>query len=245
MSTGPHQTKFKNLHSRRRPFFVNSSGEIDIKIPVPSWAIAIVGASMVAISVTYGSLNLSVKEENVKTASETLSDAREELANKLTKYRRAFDHLMAADVLRGTFSTQGDSAPLISFRLETAAQYAENATFIMWTATDDAIDGTFYNTVGFCLGEEVASLKMKMNRGDVSAYKAFHHCFETWRYKARTVITATGEKINGLEKVLINKESERKSYQRDQIYFSLIGLLIVMLKDLPIWRNKVSMRGSS
>ena len=172
-----------------------------MKIPVPSWTIAIVGASMVAISVTYGSLNLSEKEEKAKAASETLSDAREEQANKLTKYRRALDHLMAADVLLGTFSTQGDSDPLRSFRLKTAAQYAENATFIMWTATDDAIDGAFYNTAGFCLGEEVASSKMKMNRGDVSAHKAFHHCFETWRYKAKTAFTATDEKINGLKKV--------------------------------------------
>ena len=87
--------------------------------------------------------------------------------------------------------------------------------------------------------EEVRKLEKRLLGGDLKAYRELKDKIDGLRLESSTAINAIAERRLSLKREIMKQESRKDHVILLQIALNLFGLTIVMLKDLPVWRNKV------
>ena len=223
-------------------------------IGIPSWAIGVAGAALVIVSAALGAVVLAGVDADVNEAQRKIS-ALNERTQRLAEIRLLADQQAAIALNFIAVGMDSHSSAILSgmtrgssFVLERGGQHLLDAVREMWRATGaDADDGTDVNVAvdEICVNEagedweSVAEghLEKAGQQGGVDAYNAMYSILGEHRKHAACVIAYQRRQIVEHE---ARREELRVQHGRvrgQQITLNILGLVIVLLKDLPIWRR--------
>ena len=194
---------------------------------VPSWAVAMLGGLIVASSVALGPLRLRGLEDAIRNERLGLNELTESNRQHWDTHVLAENLGASADLMIGVAS-HFELVPG-SFRLKRAAWHLENAIFAM-SSSAGVIDDSE-------LVPHVAGLRERVTSGDLDAYLEMSSLFDRYRLDSATLFDTRGKGIVAFESRLSGLEQRRDGILRWQASTNVIGLVIVLLAGLPIWRK--------
>lgn len=198
---------------------------------VPSWAVAIAGAALVFLATAIGGIGYEkTSSERAKVASEASSlHAR---ADRLWESHLQGDQ---RDRAASVFIALALSAPLSEdpkasqYAFDRAAVHLRGAFHSMWAAADlDAAEAARL---------DVAKAEGNLRRGDITAYNELSAAIDSLKLQSAERINELDEQARAFEIRAEILDDRRSLIYITQVCLNLLGLCLVMCKDLPLWRN--------
>ena len=195
---------------------------------VPSWAVAAAGGLIVTVSVALGPLRLHGLEDAIRNERAGLNELAESNRQHWGTHVLAENLGSSADLMIG-FGSQSALVPR-SFRLERAGWHLLNAIIAMSSGTGVMDDSE--------LGPDLDGLVERLVAGDLDAYLEMSSLFDRFRLESAALFEAKGNGIVAVESRLAELERRRDRIRRWQDSMNVVGLVIVLLAGLPIWRRR-------
>ena len=199
---------------------------------IPPWAVGFVGASLVIVSTILSSIVWSGRDDKAKElrqqseeigknidlmwSNHELADLREALAGQ-------FIGMFVASIT--TTQNGGD------FFLSEAGQRLRGAVLAMMVAADQTDEDDHLKTT-------VSGLEQQLRNRDLGAYSNLREVINDLRLQSIQAINELSEQKAALVAQIDDKESGRDRIRIWFVGLNLLGLAIVMLKDLPVWRTR-------
>ena len=223
---------------------------------IPSWWLAVSGAFLVGVSATVGPLVIWDMENDIQINLQEIEEREDEM-QKLWNESVGSDRRMASVGILLALADQTEE-PVRKFVLDLATRDASvvfsNSFTVIKAANAFSIDpeSCFDGTPD---GEGVMTI-MRELKVDADTCKEWYDELEKQELDAFRSVVKLREEV--LSRILQDKfheyndeNSTRKIYMKEtqrQIHkvqllmtsFSLIGLLLVLLKDVPIWKDTVN-----
>ena len=194
---------------------------------VPSWPAASIGALTVTLSVALGPLCLYGLEDAVRDERGTLSELRESHQQAWSRHTIAYGRVAAADTMAASIEQAG--ADPDSFRLDRAGYHLEGAIRSMWASTGETDDSE--------LTPQIEALRGRLNANDLSAYNDLASLLNRFRSGSADALSTKATQIVDSERRIHELEQRLRRTRRLQASMNVIGLTIVLLAGLPIWRK--------
>ena len=192
---------------------------------VPSWFVAVLAALIVIVASVLSWTTLRKAETGI-------AEARSDVATMLRTVDSSWNSHLQADQRSSAaamFLAQVGGNPNTQFLLDQAASHLRGATLSMWAASrQDVPDET---------PENVARLEQKLRAGDLSAYAEFTSEIECLRTLSATHISELAQEIDKRRIEIDSMESRESDAYRSYFFLSLLGLVVAMCKDLPVWKD--------
>lgn len=223
---------------------------------IPSWVIGVAGASLVIISaavsavVLYGvDTDISAIQRQIGildtrnqrlTEISLIADRQAEIGhNFIAVGTDGFNH--ASAILRG----QGNSPPDGSMVLARGGQQLWGATQEMWRAgnanDDTELQSAVNQACANAAGEDWESVGQDLLRrflaGEFATYGGMGEILDAHRNRAVCVRDYHRRQITDHEVRRAELQLRRDRIRGQQVALNILGLIIVLLKDLPIWRR--------
>ena len=142
--------------------------------------------------------------------------------HKLADLREAFSDQMLG------MSLIGNQHP--EFFLKQSGSYLRGSVLAMMLAAGkDDSEAELY--------EYVIQKEERLSAGDMTAYDELKSKINELRLESAGAINAIGKNRLGLESQIRKLESRREFVRILSVSLSLLGLVLVMLKDLPVWKR--------
>ena len=194
---------------------------------IPSWAVAAVGASIVVIATAISSTLLYQIRDSVKEASTEIAET-----------RRGVDRLWSNHLVAEQRSTTGDiffaQAMLqdqnLEFLQERAAYLLWSGAFSMWVASGEPEPERTQ--------EKLLAHKELLAQGETSAYSALKGEINRFRELSATYINEQTAKIRAAESSIESLQAYEYFLYMAYVFFNLLGLMVTMCKDLPVWKTE-------
>ena len=208
---------------------------------VPSWFIGVLGASLIVLSTVVGATILDWLGDNIRKNTDEVEQLKG-LQRDLVEAHTVTSPLIVASGQFLGLSKMGDGVPDTSekmtmssrsFLLEQASSYALDAMQTKLVAarlyrTHAEIDKDRQLTRG---------LAENLKLGNVETYNEIRRFMRAETVRAAEALNALRSKLKHLRTEIAADESRHGHYRTLQIALNLLGLAIVLLKDLPIWRT--------
>ena len=200
---------------------------------IPSWAVGALGASIVVFSVTVGSVWVDDMETNVNRLQAMLSEFNTVVEDRWRQHtiadnRAETAHLMFA--LAAAFPRGNQPDP---FLLDRAGVSLRGAITTMWFSTP----GTENENIE-ALSSTVDDLRAKLNGGDLAAYTEMTKILFDQDARSTHAIREFRERIAKGEAQMNGFRLDVERRRDEQVGLNIIGLVVVLLKDLPIWGRR-------
>lgn len=201
-----------------------------MRIPVPSWVTAALGASVVAYTTTIGAQSLDRRDAEIEELSQSISHARQayevdRLTHVQATAQEAYAHLNFGGWT--TCSALGANLSACTVTLSRAGDHLFAAIGLLDQTTD--ITNEDHQTT--------AALRGELSRGEEDAYAKLITLYGGWRIRSMNALNAKRDAFLRQEARRQQKSTERDSCRTRQLNFTLWGLVMLMLKDVPIWRR--------
>ena len=95
------------------------------------------------------------------------------------------------------------------------------------------------------LPEDVSEAMAQMNEGDLQSVAWFGNAINQLRTRSMTDINALRDRISTLQGTVVDFKARIAKRERISLAFNVIGLLLVLLKDIPVWRTGRPTGGST
>ena len=145
--------------------------------------------------------------------------------HKLADLREAFSDQMLGMFLAGDSQHQ-------DFFLKQSGLYLRGSVLAM-TAAASKGDREMAELQKYTVQRE-----KRLSAGDIAAYRELKAKIDELRLGSAQAIETIGKDRLGLESQIGELESRRELVRILSIGLSLLGLVIVMLKDFPVWRRR-------
>ena len=193
---------------------------------IPSWLIGLLGTGVILVS-TFLSSVISVSiEDSIESLQNAIDDSYRITSTKWENYksgerRRAFaDQFMARIFATPHIETEKHS-------VELAVRYLGGAVSAFATVIGGETDET---------RSQVQSLEERIRAKDADAYVELTHLIRNLEEKALIAINQVRDERAKLQKEENSNKKKRESVRIWFVALNILGLAIVLLKDLPIWR---------
>ena len=196
---------------------------------IPAWIVAVTGASLVIAATLIHSIwfyNIQKELEELRT---NISKAQKGVENMWASHSLADQREANADLLFGLGNILADSSNVNQLLFSQSAVNFRGAVMSMYAATDL----TILSSPPTGIQKAEALLKS----GDADSYTLFKREIDRLRLISRDDINARATKIADMEArrhALIARQTQLFSIY---IALNLLGLIIVMVKDLPVWKH--------
>ncbi len=192
---------------------------------IPSWCVAVLAAFIVIVASLLSWTTLR------KTEAE-IAEARTEVAAMLRTADSSWNSHRQADQRSSTaamFLAQVSGNPNAPFLLAQAATHLRGATLSMWAASGQDVPAE--------PPENIAKLEQKLRAGDLSAYEGFTSKIGDLRALSTTHISELAHEIDRHRIKIDCMEAQQSDAYRTYFFLSLLGLVVAMCKDLPVWKD--------
>ena len=196
---------------------------------IPSWSVAVFGSFLIVLSTIIGSIFLDKKQSEI--ASKT-----EEIVKLEERFRRGWDnHILAeqrmatSEVFAGLISMDISNTSE-QFLLLRSGKYARDAILTMYISAD-LID-EFDNKEA-----EIQHLVNALRQGNRNAYDKLFSLLDEARLKSADTLNNLRIQILEITEDKIKLRSSWSYLLVISSFLNIAGLVIVLLKDLPIWRK--------
>ena len=210
-----------------------------MRIPLPSWVAAVVGASVVGWTTTLGVRPIERLTDDIEALSQAISDAKQQYDTDRLTHRQAENNGAYADLFFGNWKTclmlakLADTPAGCTILADRAAWYVGSATGLLAQTTAADYEETDYEATA----KQVSRLETRLRGGDETAYEELTNIYGAWRLHSIRALQTDAAGIRGMERRHRQKRSERDSGRTFRLGVALWGLIILMLKDVPMWRR--------
>ena len=195
---------------------------------IPAWSVTVFGASMVVVSTLIGTLALRNVDHDIQTNSRRITQLNASIQKLWDSHKLADLRAGVGDILAGLI-VHVDRRPH-PFLLGRAGGHVEGAILAMWAATGDTTDATDLKC-------QVNLLRTRLNDGELDAYDSLSDLVNAHRHRSAEAINDRSEQVRQHEERIRSLRLWYNMLQNLQISFNILGLVIVLLKDLPVWRS--------
>ena len=195
---------------------------------IPSWLVGLTGALLVLLSTGLSSIFWSSLDEKIRTKQSDLTKLSKKSDLMWGSHQLGDQRVAFSEQLLGMFLV-GERRP--EFFLTASGYHLRGAVLAMMTAADESDDqGT--------LQREVGVLERRLSTGDLKAYSELRSKMDELRLKSRDAINDLAEERGTLESDIRELEAKKELVRLFSVALNLLGLIIVMLKDLPVWKTR-------
>ena len=196
---------------------------------IPSWGVAVTGSFLILFSTIIGSISLNNIQAEIESKNEEIVKLEE-------KFRRGWDsHILAeqriatSEVFAGLISMNISNTPQ-QFLLPRSGKYARDAILTMYISAD--LMDEFNNKE-----DETQHLVNALIEGNRNAYDKLFSLMDDARLKSAD---ALNHLRNQIVKITEDKNKLRSRWSNLLVissFLNIAGLVIVLLKDLPVWKR--------
>ena len=214
---------------------------------IPSWAVALCGSFLVVVSTVLGTVVLKKLDTDIEKISRDISQREAHIQRTLDSIRLADQKAERADLLAALIAkdqTHGERKFIIP---RTAASILGAICTMRSSYEDITICGDDEMTMPETNSEDgrietvsmdkIALLVNEFKSGNLNAYDTLVSVLAIERFSSAAKLNEEREHISKLENQRSRIRSRSKTYGIIQVSLNLLGLVIVLLKDLPVWRD--------
>ena len=194
---------------------------------IPSWSIGILGASIVVISISLSPLIVRDLENNIEDTENTISELNRRVRTLWANHTLAAQREAAADTIAALITLTDAPHPFVISR---SGAHLQGAILTMWAATGDEDDTNLQSTV--------SALMEKLNAGQLNSYDSMSAILDVQRLRSADVVNELYGEVADYEARLRELRKQRDRIRALQSFLNIVGLIVVLLKDLPIWKRK-------
>ena len=200
---------------------------------IPSWAVGAFGASIVVLSVTFGSVWLHDLDTNFNGLQAGFSELNTIADSRLRQHIVADSRAETADLMFAlAVAFQRGNRP-DTFLLNRAGVSLRGAITTMWLSTPGAEKENLE-----ALSSTVDDLRAKLNGGDLNAYVEMTKIFADQAVRSNQAMREFRERTAKREAQMTGLRLRVERLRDGQVGLNIIGLVVVLLKDLPIWGRR-------
>ena len=187
---------------------------------------------MVVVSVTVGSVWMHDFDRNLNRLQAGISELNAITDRRLRQHIQADRTAETADamVAFALYAVQEGKRP-DPFLVNRAGVFLKRAITTMWVSTPGAEGDE-------ALSSTVEDLRAKLNGGDLAAYYEMSKIFNEQGLRSNHAVSEFREEIAGHEAQVRENRLGVDRLRDLQAGLNIIGLVIVLLKDLPIWGRR-------
>ena len=191
---------------------------INMRIPVPSWVAAAVGASVVAYTTTMGARSIALTDANIQTLSQSIVDAKQQYETDRLTHIQATTHEAYADLNFGAWTTclaLGAASRECVVPLEHAGSHFLTAVGLLAQTTgvsNEDYQPTF---------EKLDTLVDQLHQGKEEAYDKLRIRYGHWRFKSMETLDSKRAAFTQLEKQRDQCRAQRESHRTNQLTVTL------------------------
>ena len=192
---------------------------------IPSWVVAVVGAAIAIVATATSATLLHQTRTNLKDAWSEIGDTRREVDLLWSSHRQADQRSATADVF---FAQALAESPSRSFLLEQTAFQLRGAVLSMWAASGEPVPD---ETPAAITADE-----SKLRKGDARGYASLKSEIDRLRLLSQSHLDGLSARNRAAESRIESLQAHGASLYLAYVFFNLLGLMVTMCKDLPVWR---------
>ena len=207
-----------------------------MRIPIPSWFVAVAGASLAILSTVVLTFVVEQANEEADTLTQEIADLENEFGAQLQRYLRSEQLEMIADTM-AAFMSFRDVGIVDRFVLPRVGKYAVDTigvlqgtagyvTFPMVPATKQPVDA---------LMDKANSLAQQLSDGNLNAFDALAGLAEDEQGIVAHRINEIRKEVREAEVERVESRARAARWRYIQVSLNILGLIMVLLKDVPIW----------
>jgi hypothetical protein len=196
---------------------------------IPSWAVAVAGATIVLVATATSSTILYQKQKEIEEATLSVASERRKIDHLWNNHLLADHRSGVADSLFGQALNSSQVATR-DFLLQQVGYYLRGSSLAMTAAAGIQVNNE--------TPETVANVEHAFHAdGDYQeAFKKFKKMINDLRLKSQSYIGEKSQKIYNLQVQIDALHRQKAILYLAVVFFNLLGLIVVMCKDLPVWR---------
>ena len=194
---------------------------------IPSWAVAVAGAIIVVTATATSTTLLHETREEITAKKSEIADTRRTVDRRWSSHLQADQRSTAADVFFA-LALGEDSEKSRSFLLEQAAQQLGGAVLSMWTASGQPGPDE--------KPEPIATAEHQLGGGNAKGYVSLKSEIDRLRLLSQTHISKRADDIRAAELRVESLQAREYWVYLAYVFFNLLGLMVTMCKDLPVWK---------
>ena len=191
-------------------------------VAVPSWLVGLVGALVVLVSTFFLTIRVMRLDEEILRAKDTSS------------------------VLSSRIDTKWENHQLADLREAQADQHAG----LSLLATSNEIEVVLVNAAAGSLSGAILAMDLaaynRLSEDEIAVlgYNARKALLNDLRLESRDAINELAAEKQPVDNEVVEKEDRRSRLRMLAMALNLLGLAIVLLKDLPVWKGNRPARGN-
>ena len=218
-----------------------------MNLPIPSWIVAALGSLLIVLSTAIGTILLQSNEDQMQTYRISISESEAKLQRSWDSHKLAENRFSTAELL-ASLIVQNTPDGINRFVTPRTSKHISDAVITMRLSHSDA-DTSAQKALAIrqpdCtdmkldlhMAEKVENLSKRLTAGDLNAYDTLVEILDKERLFSACSINSARKQIVDGERSLSEIVSNSTFLRGLQISLNLLGLTIVLLKDLPIWRR--------
>ena len=193
---------------------------------IPSWAVGVAGAAIAIVATVTSTTLLYQTRTDIADVRSELADTRSTVDRLWSSHRQADQRSTAADMFVAQALGPG---PGRAFLLEQAAHQLRGAVLSMWAASGESVPDT--------PPAAVAAAEERLRNGDTGGYASLRSEIDRQRLLSRSHLNGLADEIRAFEARIESLQASESWLYLAYVFFNLLGLMVTMCKDLPVWRS--------
>ena len=200
---------------------------------IPSWVVSVVGAIIVIAATVLSSTSLQETRRLIAEKRSEITTRQQEVDALWNSHRQADERATAADILYA--GTLGEDSKK-SFLLRLITEHIQGAVLSMYAASRHSEE------VPDASPEDIMILLGELPKGNHKVYLGLKLKINELRFESVGFINKLSDGIRSAESRLRILEAQESRIYFTHVAFNVFGLIVVMCKDLPVWKKQQAPR---
>lgn len=193
---------------------------------IPSWGVAVGGAAIAIFATATSTILLHQTRTSVTAERSEIAETYRKIDRLWSNHRQADQRSTAADVFFAQAIGEKSSRATL---LQLAAQHLRGAVLSMWVASGEPVPEQ--------TPVAIAALEAKLSSGDVNGYAPLKAKIDELRLRSQSHLNEMSAGIRAAEARIESLEARESTIYLTYVFFNLLGLIVAMCKDLPVWQD--------
>lgn len=198
-----------------------------------TWGVAVTGAAIAIVATVTSSTLLYQVRAEIDAARVQIESTRRTVERLWSNHREADQRATSA----GLFVAQAlEPSAGREFLLDQAAYHMRGAVLSMLAASGEPVPDV--------PPEAVVAAESGLRAGDAKAYALLQSEVDRLRLLSQSHINRLNDVVRGTESRVESLRSRESWIYLAYVFFNLLGLMVAMCKDLPVWRAERAAAGA-
>ncbi|MDE0336209.1 MAG: hypothetical protein OXI80_00945 [Caldilineaceae bacterium] len=209
-----------------------------MRLPIQSWCVAVAGALLAILSTVVLTLVVEHANGEAQSLTRTITDLEAQFDAQFQRYIRS-EQLETTSATLAAFISLSDEGIIRHFILPRVGKYAVNAIEVL-QGSEGYVTFPKEPAQKIEVTELMAQanrLSARLARGDLTAYDELANLAKDEQGVVAHQINDIRRQIRSFEDSLESWRSQAARWRYIQVSLNILGLIIVLLKDVPIWRR--------